>query len=714
MSPINTLAWPAQRLGEALDVLATRAGITTNNTSQDSVINPDPAIDLTSEEKLDHWLNWAASKLHIEVERVETTAAQFRRFLRHSTPTLLRFWQGGQPAFLLLLKAGRRHAILVSPQLKKVKYPLEPIRAALWSAIEEPAREQLQSLVEHAGIPRRQWPRVTSALLTQKMAPQRFAGCWLIRMPPSTSFPSQLADDGIRRRILAMVTAFSCLYLLELIGWSLIGWGALAGRFDPGWLLAWALLLLSMAPIQLWGNWLQGSLAVQIGTLLKKRLLAGALAMKMDTIRRQGVGQLLGRVIESQAIDALALNGGFTVLIAAIELGLASVILVLGAGGIVHALLLWLCLLAAGIVGKRYYLCLRRWTQSRLQLTHDLIERMVGHRTRLAQEPPHTRHGDEDQMLEDYLHQSQLFDQSVIPLAGGLPRGWLIIGLLGLAPNFVFGNADVVGLAIGLGGVLLAYRALGSVVSGLSGLSRAHISWEQVDELFYAAEHIEKRSSVQPKMRLTPIKRPIHSPQSLLQMSQLKFTYARQHAPVINQCDLIVHHGDRILLEGPSGCGKSTLAALLVGLRKPDSGLLLLNGLDRATWGSDWRQLTTAAPQFHENHVLSGTLAFNLLMGRNWPPSDADLTEAQQLCVDLGLGDLLNRMPGGLMQTVGETGWQLSHGERSRVYLARALLQNAELVVLDESFAALDPATLLQCITTALARAPTLMVIAHK
>jgi len=66
-----------------------------------------------------------------------------------------------------------------------------------------------------------------------------------------------------------------------------------------------------------------------------------------------------------------------------------------------------------------------------------------------------------------------------------------------------------------------------------------------------------------------------------------------------------------------------------------------------------------------------------------------------------------------VMQTIGETGWQLSHGERSRIFLARALLQDAQLTVLDESFAALDPETLQKCLNCALRRARTLVVIAH-
>jgi ATP-binding cassette subfamily B protein len=149
-------------------------------------------------------------------------------------------------------------------------------------------------------------------------------------------------------------------------------------------------------------------------------------------------------------------------------------------------------------------------------------------------------------------------------------------------------------------------------------------------------------------------------------------------------------------------------------MREPESGLLLANGLDRKTLGrARWRKRIAAAPQFHENHILTETLAFNLLLGREWPPTQADMEEAETVCRELGLSGLLDAMPSGLMQMVGEGGWQLSHGEKSRVFIARALLQSADLVILDESFAALDPENAKLALESTIERAETLLVIAH-
>ena len=263
-------------------------------------------------------------------------------------------------------------------------------------------------------------------------------------------------------------------------------------------------------------------------------------------------------------------------------------------------------------------------------------------------------------------------------------------------------------LAISLGGVMLAQRAFGGISGGLAGLARASVAWTQVAELFRAGR---ASPSNQPFLSREQICSPNGA--KLVEAQGIRFRYEKAGTAAIDDVDIAIARGDRILLEGASGGGKSTLGALLSGLRSPDSGLLLLNGLDSPTLGGNWQRIATAAPQFHHNHIFSGTLAFNLLMGRQWPPAESDLAEAEALCEELGLGGLLKRMPGGIMQRVGETGWQLSHGERSRIFLARALLQGAQLTIMDESFAALDPETLEICLRATIKRAQALMVIAH-
>jgi ATP-binding cassette subfamily B protein len=99
----------------------------------------------------------------------------------------------------------------------------------------------------------------------------------------------------------------------------------------------------------------------------------------------------------------------------------------------------------------------------------------------------------------------------------------------------------------------------------------------------------------------------------LLDGRGLVFRHRGRETPVLRAVDLCVRAGDRLLLQGASGGGKSTLAALLAGARRPEAGLLLLHGLDRQTLGGDgWRRRVVLVPQFHDNHVFLGTLAFNL------------------------------------------------------------------------------------------------------
>jgi ATP-binding cassette subfamily B protein len=359
------------------------------------------------------------------------------------------------------------------------------------------------------------------------------------------------------------------------------------------------------------------------------------------------------------------------------------------------------------VLGWRYARARLTWTDVRFDLTGELLEKMLGHRTRLVQEPPSAWHRREDQTLGEYQGRSRTLDAWATALWSGVPSGWLALGMLTLAPVWLYARPEETRLALGIWGVLLGFRAFGRLSSGLAHLVGAAIALRRCRELLRSAAAAEPQPLTAAMPTLSPAA-------TALQACDLTAGHGRRGPPVLRGLSLRLQAGQRLLLQGASGSGKSTLAAALTGLGPIDSGQLLLGGLDMAALGSQrWRRLIASAPQFHENHLFSQTLAFNLLIGRAWPPAPEDLKEAEQLCEELGLGPLLQRMPSGLFQPVGETGWQLSHGERSRVYIARTLLQRSHVVVLDESFAALDPATLSQALACELRRAPTLVVIAH-
>ena len=120
-----------------------------------------------------------------------------------------------------------------------------------------------------------------------------------------------------------------------------------------------------------------------------------------------------------------------------------------------------------------------------------------------------------------------------------------------------------------------------------------------------------------------------------------------------------------------------------------------MDGFDRHTLGAE-AGADTSPPRRSSTRITSWPKPSPSICSWDARQSSARTISRKReaICAELGLGDLLDRMPAGLLQMVGETGWQLSHGERSRLYIARALLQDAELVVLDESFAALDPENL--------------------
>jgi ATP-binding cassette subfamily B protein len=628
---------------------------------------------------------------------------------RAEAPAVLRVGAGAGALLGVVAYAGPQ-ARLLSPDGGVVSCDLATLTAMLRAPAEATVRANLEDTARRAGFEGARAATVRDALLLAALGAQRVAEGTRLR-PASPTLPAALRAAGIGGRLAAATVAYVAQLALLVALWWMVGARAVAAadlRLGSGWIFVVGALVAA----RLMAAFAAGRVAIDGGAVLRERLLHGIFALDAEWTRRAGIGQLMGAIVDSEAIESLALGGGLAAAVGLFELVTGLVIAACGIAGRWHLALAAVWGLVALGLGTRVQKALRVWSAQRLALTHDLVERMVGQRTVVAQEPPELHHRLEDRALGAYAIAGRALDGAEARLTVLVPRGWLIAAVAILATQLDGLAARPGAFAASLGGILFVYSALRKLTQAWPSLGAAAIAARNVAPLFAGgeavAEQVESAVAAGERSPAAPPDVP------LIAARDLAFRYPGRNESVLSDCSFEIRRGDRILVEGPSGGGKSTLGALLCGLRAPTSGSLRYDGVGWDTLGTlAWRARVGAAPQFHENHVFSASLLFNLLLGRAWPPRPEDVAEAEAVCRELDLGPLLARMPSGLEQLVGESGWQLSHGERSRLYIARALLQPLAVRVLDESFAALDPETLERALGCVLRRAETLLVIAH-
>jgi ATP-binding cassette subfamily B protein len=704
------LLWPFARFGEALVAAAKAAGLTSVG---EGALPPPP--EALRAERASFGLYPAAERWVQHVARVgafdaQTAVLRADEVVAVASGAALLALIGGGGVWLLatLPRRGRRGPFRVlTPGGDEIALSRRELRALVEPVLaSQPLPWQGRVAAGLGADPARLGPLLSGLAAEQGVAAPAAFG-WMLRPLPSAPLMTLLREGnlhGLVARTVAYSLARSALTTGALVA---LGANVLAGRLDRGRLAAWGLAVAGAVPVHLLLTRAQSELSLALSVVTRRRLLEGALRLDPDDVRRRGAGSLLAVTNESQRVDALAVGLGFSLLTGAFDAAGVAVLLAFGPyGGLIVALYALFC---AGLAwsARSTYRRKRAWSDARLELSNDLVAKMVGHRTRVAQQGPAHWHRGEDEALFAYRRTSRAMDLAALPLRLG-PRAWAAVGFAALGPALLV-QTPPEALFVGVAGVLLSAQALTTICGALLALVEAGSAWATVREVFAA---VAPPAPAADAAALLAARADDRAP--LVDVVDVSFRYPPRGRAVLQGCSLRVKKGDRVLLEGPSGGGKSTLAALVAGLRRPESGLVLVAGFDQYSLSPEaWRNVVAAAPQFHENHVLSNTLAFNLLMGRNWPPMPGDLEECEALCDELGLAPLIERMPSRLHQPVGDTGWQLSHGERSRLYLARALLQRADLVVLDESFGALDPETLERCMATVLRRARSLIVIAH-
>jgi ATP-binding cassette subfamily B protein len=189
------------------------------------------------------------------------------------------------------------------------------------------------------------------------------------------------------------------------------------------------------------------------------------------------------------------------------------------------------------------------------------------------------------------------------------------------------------------------------------------------------------------------------------------FRYSGAERNVLEHFDLRIAAGEHVALVGHSGAGKSTLTALILGLYKPLSGTVRIDGVPLSDLDMRWFR-TQAAVVLQDSLLLSGSVAENLRLARP-QASDEELQQAARLA---NAEEFILHMPDGYETRVGERGALLSGGQRQRLSIARAILRGPRILILDEATSALDYESerLVQQAIERLSEGRTVITIAHR
>ncbi|MDJ0554025.1 MAG: ABC transporter ATP-binding protein [Microcoleaceae cyanobacterium MO_207.B10] len=206
-------------------------------------------------------------------------------------------------------------------------------------------------------------------------------------------------------------------------------------------------------------------------------------------------------------------------------------------------------------------------------------------------------------------------------------------------------------------------------------------------------------------------KSPVTEVKGDFRFESVGFTYPGHQEAAIQDFSLIVKPGETVAFVGPSGAGKSTLLNLIIGFLRPTVGKIQLDGVDMNTLDlRTYRKFLSVVPQ--ETILFEGTVQENILYGSDCTDENK-LWEAIQ---DANALEFISKLPNGIDSKIGENGIKLSGGQRQRLAIARALIRDPRVLILDEATAALDNASeaLIQQALERLLANRTTFVVAHR
>ncbi|MCR4789386.1 MAG: ABC transporter ATP-binding protein/permease [Lachnospiraceae bacterium] len=292
-----------------------------------------------------------------------------------------------------------------------------------------------------------------------------------------------------------------------------------------------------------------------------------------------------------------------------------------------------------------------------------------------------------------------------------LESTWVTMKLaFAFMPATLLGVVPVSVLLVGKGSMTVSEMAL-SVMLAMSmviSMAKIEIFSNGLRQMQYTVLEIQKLLKInslgEPEKEVLPKNYSI-------ELKDVHFTYDESEGEVLHGIDLNMEEGSFTALVGPSGGGKSTVAKLIARFWDVSSGSIRIGGVDikdlKVTSLADIVSFVT-----QDNFLFSRSIMENIRLGKPDATDEEVIQAAKDACAD----EFIRKLPDGYDTSAGEAGKRLSGGERQRIAIARMMLKNAPIVILDEATAFTDPEneTKLQESIANLTRGKTLLVIAHR
>lgn len=470
--------------------------------------------------------------------------------------------------------------------------------------------------------------------------------------------------------------------------------------------IGFALIILFRTGFTLLRQYLLVDLAQRIELELRLGCYGHLLRLPMRFFRSHRVGEVLARINDARSVRFLIQGTTISFLLDATML--------LFAFGILLAYDAKLSLFVLGLLslfGIVLYLLRRpvRRIERRLmeevaELDAHLVESVSG----IGTLKPFGAEGSSLRVASDLLLKvfHSRFDSAM--LQTGTTLAATVLSSLAVLAVLWYGGHLVLAGNLSLGQLMFFTSILGFLVGPLERMSDINI---RVQEALIALDRLSEILDLQPEQPAADADAvaPTRVAGEFV-LEGVSFSYGHRR-PVLRDIDLRIPAGATVALVGETGSGKTTLANLLARFDDPSEGRIFLDGLDLARWGlRELRKIVGLVPQ--ETVVFRGKVRDNIALGR--PEANGEEIEAAARKADAH--DFISRLPDGYESLVGERGSDLSSGERQRLAIARALLSDPKILILDEATSNLDSETehVIQQTIQEVARERTTVLIAHR